>query len=249
MADSPLLQHQMPEPYSELLVALARGAAFTHILAPAGTFGKNLLPRAAALLDCQPAADVVGIVDADTFVRPVYAGNAMATVRFATPGLRMLTVRPGAGASSWGVGAGVGGLMRVAMGVALFAVSSCGRIPPLLMPPPPHTPHAVCQARPTSFKAATDAAASPAPVELVPADALAALAGAPPTPTWVGETGREAGGRPDLGSAKVGRRLQEQRRPEAAGWLRLLSGSLSPLTLQQKPRHSPHRPPQPPGRI
>ncbi|KAI8469648.1 MAG: hypothetical protein J3K34DRAFT_522013 [Monoraphidium minutum] len=154
VADSPLLDHQLPEPYAELLAALLRGAPgaappHTHALAPASTFGKNLLPRAAALLGVQPAADVVEIVDADTFVRPIYAGNAMATIRFVAPGLRMLT------------------------------------------------------ARPTSFKAAAHSGGGAAPIEPVPADALAALAGAPPAPLWEGESGREGGGRPDLGSAKV----------------------------------------------
>ncbi|KIY96331.1 Electron transfer flavoprotein subunit alpha, partial [Monoraphidium neglectum] len=151
VADSPALAHQLAEPYSELLAALLRGAApaFTHVLAPAGTFGKNLLPRAAALLGVQPAADVVGLRDADTFVRPIYAGNALATIRFLAPGLRMLT------------------------------------------------------ARPTSFKAAAVRPDAAAPIEAVPAGALAALQGAPAAPIWEGEAGREAGGRPDLGSAKV----------------------------------------------
>ncbi|GBF92141.1 electron transfer flavo subunit beta [Raphidocelis subcapitata] len=94
VADSPLLRHQQPEPYAELLASLAAAAAFTHVLAPGGTFGKNLLPRAAALAGAQPAADVVEIVDADTFVRPIYAGNALATVRFTAPGPRFLTARP-----------------------------------------------------------------------------------------------------------------------------------------------------------
>jgi electron transfer flavoprotein alpha subunit len=115
VADSPTLAHQLAEPYAELLAALVRGGGFTHVVAPAGTFGKNLLPRAGALLGCQPAADVVGVVDADTFVRPIYAGNAMATVRFRAPGLRMLTVRAagrggvcvcGGGARAGGAGAG-----------------------------------------------------------------------------------------------------------------------------------------------
>jgi electron transfer flavoprotein alpha subunit len=100
VAETPLLAHQLAEPYSELLLALLRGSPppYTHVLAPAGTFGKNVLPRAAAMLGAQPAADVVEVVDADTFVRPIYAGNAMATVRFLAPGLRMLTVRPPRGA-------------------------------------------------------------------------------------------------------------------------------------------------------
>ncbi|MFT8444115.1 MAG: FAD-binding protein [Acetobacter orientalis] len=85
--------HELAEPLAALLVSLAGG--YTHIVAAAGAVGKNVLPRAAALLDVQPIPDVVRIVDADTFVRPIYAGNALATVK-SSDSKKVLTVRSSA---------------------------------------------------------------------------------------------------------------------------------------------------------
>ena len=64
----------------------------THVLAPANTFGKNLMPRVAALLDVGMIADIVRIESADTFVRPIYAGNAMATVK-SNDAIKVITAR------------------------------------------------------------------------------------------------------------------------------------------------------------
>ena len=82
--------HALAEPMAALLVALAPG--YTHVLAAATAVGKNVLPRAAALLDIQPISEVSSVVDADTFVRPIFAGNAMATVR-SSDAIKVITVR------------------------------------------------------------------------------------------------------------------------------------------------------------
>jgi len=68
------------------------GSNYSHVLAPATTFGKNLAPRVAALLDAAQLSEIVGIVAADTFVRPIYAGNVLATVQSADP-VKVITVR------------------------------------------------------------------------------------------------------------------------------------------------------------
>ena len=84
------LAKRLAEPTAALLVQLAGG--YSHLLAPASAAGKNVMPRVAALLDVQPISDVAGVVDADTFVRPIYAGNAMATVKSADA-KKVLTIR------------------------------------------------------------------------------------------------------------------------------------------------------------
>ncbi|WP_342627427.1 FAD-binding protein [Nguyenibacter vanlangensis] len=85
--------HELAEPLAALIVRLAGG--YSHIVAAAGASGKNVLPRAAALLDVQPIPEVVSIVDAETFVRPIYAGSALATVR-SSDAQKVLTVRAAA---------------------------------------------------------------------------------------------------------------------------------------------------------
>ncbi|MFD2234354.1 electron transfer flavoprotein subunit alpha/FixB family protein [Phaeospirillum tilakii] len=90
VAESDALAHPLAEPLAAVLVALAPGRGA--ILAPATTTGKNVLPRVAALLDVAQISDVVGVVAADTFVRPIYAGNALATVRSTDP-IKVVTVR------------------------------------------------------------------------------------------------------------------------------------------------------------
>ncbi|NOG71492.1 electron transfer flavoprotein subunit alpha/FixB family protein [Roseicella sp. DB1501] len=89
-SDAEQYAHGLAEPIAALLVALAPN--YSHLLAPASAAGKNVMPRAAALLDVQVISDIAGVVDADTFVRPIYAGNALATVKSADP-KKVITVR------------------------------------------------------------------------------------------------------------------------------------------------------------
>jgi electron transfer flavoprotein alpha subunit len=90
LADNAAYEHQLAENISKLIVALASG--HSHILAPATTNGKNYLPRAAALLDVNQLSDVIGVESADTFKRPIYAGNAIATVKTEDT-IKLLTIR------------------------------------------------------------------------------------------------------------------------------------------------------------
>ena len=90
VAESPVLAHALAEPLAALLVAMA--AHHDHLFAASTAIGKNVMPRVAALLDVQPISDIAAVIDADTFVRPIYAGNAMATVK-SIDGKKVITVR------------------------------------------------------------------------------------------------------------------------------------------------------------
>jgi electron transfer flavoprotein alpha subunit len=90
LADAPHYAEQTAENLAALIHANSKG--YTHILAPATTFGKNLLPRVAALLDVAQISEIVAIESPDTFVRPIYAGNALATVKSADL-VKVITVR------------------------------------------------------------------------------------------------------------------------------------------------------------
>jgi electron transfer flavoprotein alpha subunit len=119
LADDASLAHPVAEDLAPLLVKLAAG--YSHLLAPATTFGKNAMPRVAALLDVAQISDIVGVVSPDTFVRPIYAGNALATVQ-SKDKIKVITVRgtafPAAAAEGGGAAiesvpaAGVSGLAR-----------------------------------------------------------------------------------------------------------------------------------------
>jgi electron transfer flavoprotein alpha subunit len=102
-AEDPSLGHRLAESTAALIVGLAGG--YSHIVAPATTDAKNVLPRVAALLDVMVISDVSGVVDADTFERPIYAGNAIQTVKSSDPvkvvSIRTATFEPaGAGGSA-----------------------------------------------------------------------------------------------------------------------------------------------------
>jgi len=90
LADNAQYATPLAETFAPLILSIA--ADYTHILAPATTFGKNLLPRVAAFLDVQQISEITAIQSADTFERPVYAGNAIATVQ-SSDAIKLLTVR------------------------------------------------------------------------------------------------------------------------------------------------------------
>ena len=90
VADDAAYTHALAEPLSALIVSLSGN--YSHIFQAATAAGKNVLPRVAALLDVQPLSDISDVVDAHTFVRPFYAGNALATVR-SVDAKKVITVR------------------------------------------------------------------------------------------------------------------------------------------------------------
>lgn len=90
VADAPHYGNQLAENVAALVVDLAKG--YTHILASATAVGKNILPRVAALLDVAQISDIIKVESADTFVRPIYAGNVLATVQSKDP-IKVITVR------------------------------------------------------------------------------------------------------------------------------------------------------------
>lgn len=90
VADADSYRDGLAENLAALVVSVAK--SYSHVLAPATAFGKNMLPRVAALLDVAQISDIVGVESADTFVRPIYAGNALATISSADP-VKVITVR------------------------------------------------------------------------------------------------------------------------------------------------------------
>ena len=91
--ENPSLGNGLAEPLADLIVNLSEG--YDHIVGPASTYAQNILPRAAAILDCMMISDISGIISTDTFERPIYAGNAVQTVKSRDP-KKVITVRTAA---------------------------------------------------------------------------------------------------------------------------------------------------------
>lgn len=91
LADAPQFANGLAEVVAEQVVALATG--YSHVFAAATAYGKNILPRVAARLDCAQVSDIISVESADTFTRPIYAGNAIATVQ-STDAIKVVTARP-----------------------------------------------------------------------------------------------------------------------------------------------------------
>jgi electron transfer flavoprotein alpha subunit len=119
VADGPAYAHALAEPLAALIVSLA--GDYSHILAAATAVGKNVMPRVAALLDLQPISDISDVVDADTFVRPIYAGNALATVK-SSDVKKIITVR----AASFDAVSTEGGSASIAPVTAPVTVAAAG---------------------------------------------------------------------------------------------------------------------------
>jgi electron transfer flavoprotein alpha subunit len=90
LADAAQYKDQLAENLAALVVGLAKD--YGHVLAPATTFGKNFMPRVAAALDVAQVSDISAVKSPDTFIRPIYAGNALATVQSKDP-IKVITVR------------------------------------------------------------------------------------------------------------------------------------------------------------
>jgi len=91
VVDGSKYENPIAENISQIILSVAEN--YTHILAPASTFGKNIMPRVAVILDVAQISDIIKVENSDTFVRPIYAGNALATVQ-STDSKKIITVRP-----------------------------------------------------------------------------------------------------------------------------------------------------------
>ena len=94
VADNAAYEHFLPENLAELIAEIVgdQGYGYDYVLTPSSTTGKNLLPRLSALLDIQPLSDIIAIEGPDTFKRPIYAGNVIATVK-SHDRIKLMTIR------------------------------------------------------------------------------------------------------------------------------------------------------------
>ncbi|MFY0677293.1 MAG: FAD-binding protein [Neptuniibacter sp.] len=92
LVDQDVYEHQLAENVSQLVVSLCQSGGYSHVLSAATTTGKNLLPRVAALLDVNQISDIISVESPDIFKRPIYAGNAIATVQ-SMDAVKVITVR------------------------------------------------------------------------------------------------------------------------------------------------------------
>ena len=89
--NSPIYENYLAENYASVILKLSKN--YSHIICSANTFGKNLMPRVAALLDVSQVSDIIKVISEDTFLRPIYAGNAFATVK-SNDKIKCVTIRP-----------------------------------------------------------------------------------------------------------------------------------------------------------
>ena len=89
--EAPYYENYLAENFAPLIVKVSEN--YTHIVSSANTFGKNLMPRVAALLDTSQISDIIKVISSDTFLRPIYAGNAFATVK-SNDAKKCVTIRP-----------------------------------------------------------------------------------------------------------------------------------------------------------
>ena len=115
--DAPSLADQLAEPLAAQILSITSN--YSHVLAPATANGKNVLPRVAAKLDVAQLSDITKVLSADTFERPIYAGNAMATVQSADP-IKVITVRT----TGFNPVAATGGLATIEKQVAIEAAGN-----------------------------------------------------------------------------------------------------------------------------
>ena len=90
-AEAAYYENYLAENFAPLIVKVSKN--YSHIVSSANTFGKNLMPRVAALLDISQVSDIIKVISTDTFLRPIYAGNAFATVK-STDTKKCITIRP-----------------------------------------------------------------------------------------------------------------------------------------------------------